>query len=165
MPLLNKYQTPNMYTWHCFRCWGLSGERNKKKQRKRKLSSRSLINKEQMSKENKGNTMKAAILPDQAESTGLARESAIGWSWRTSTKVRAGEEDGPGSKRHRPVREQGVEPEWQKDLLQQESQREGRQPEILQWGIRKSSSKREVGKIVLFMENENGFSVSTVFQR
>lgn len=78
MPLFNKYQTPNIYIPRTV--LGAEDlvvkEIRKNRQRKRKLCSRSLINKEQMSKENKGNTMRAAIPPDQAESTGLVRDSA-----------------------------------------------------------------------------------------
>lgn len=54
---------------------------------------------------------------------GPCERSSISWPWRVSREVRAGQEGTSGSKQHIPVREPGVESEWQEDLLQQEAQK------------------------------------------
>lgn len=94
------------------------------------------------------------------------QRSAISWPWRVSRKVRAGQEAGPGSKQHAPVREPGVESEWQKDLLQQEAQK-GKSKRNTAVKKEEIPLQREVGKTVLFLGMGKGklLFFSIVFRR
>lgn len=148
------------HTLHCFGCWGFISERNKKTNKN--LSSRRLINKK-MREEDEADTLKAATPPGEEQSTGLLRLQSADLG-RGAERHR-GDEGGWGSIQHCCRRAPGVGSEWQSYLLQQETPRGKATWET---AGRKSLSKHEAGKTVLFLfmgKQRLLFCLSPLFSR